>query len=204
MIKEQTFSRYDFLRTRWDNPDCRSHSEKIRATLQRRKGLTPEQVEEDKRKIRQEEHRTRYRGGSKHRTWVLSLPRESRRNDVGRLRRRRPIPGGPRTWEERTVSNIRIRAWQKGLPCTIGVEDIPLPEVCPVLGIQLVCGKKFSCENSPTVDRIKGSLGYVPGNVKVISSRANRIKTDATADELEKVAAYARALESLCTPSTNQ
>lgn len=39
-----------------------------------------------------------------------------------------------------------------------------------------------------SLDRIVPSLGYVPGNVAVISHRANRIKSDATADELRAVA----------------
>jgi hypothetical protein len=39
------------------------------------------------------------------------------------------------------------------------------------------------------------SLGYVPGNIRVISMRANRIKTDATADELRAVLRYMEGVQ---------
>ena len=45
---------------------------------------------------------------------------------------------------------------------------------------------------SPSVDRIRGELGYVRGNICVISWRANKLKADATAEELEAIAAYIR------------
>jgi hypothetical protein len=47
---------------------------------------------------------------------------------------------------------------------------------------------------SPELDRIVPSLGYVKGNVLVVSRRANRIKTDATVEELQQVASFYAAL----------
>ena len=63
--------------------------------------------------------------------------------------------------------------------------------MCPVLGIPLVIGEGACSDNSPSIDRIIPELGYVKGNIKVISRRANRIKNDATPDELFKVWQYA-------------
>jgi hypothetical protein len=85
----------------------------------------------------------------------------------------------------------KVRARKNGLPFNIEVSDLSVPEACPVLGIALVwgCGKRQK-DASPTVDRIVPSLGYVKGNVAVISWRANRIKSDATADELSAVLEY--------------
>jgi hypothetical protein len=77
------------------------------------------------------------------------------------------------------VFKARQRAKQLGVPCTIKRSDIVIPEMCPVLG-----------DSSPSLDRIIPSLGYVPGNVRVISQRANRIKNDATSLELRLVASY--------------
>lgn len=84
------------------------------------------------------------------------------------------------------------RAKKKGIPFTITVDDIVVPTVCPVLGVPLVrgTGKPPPSPNAPSLDRIVASKGYVPGNVIVISFRANRIKTDASLDELKRVAAW--------------
>ncbi len=93
----------------------------------------------------------------------------------------------------------RKRAKQNGLHCTITVDDIVIPEFCPALGIKLeprVGAGRSNREEigcSPSLDRIDNSKGYVPGNVAVISLRANMIKTDATAAELKAVASYIEA-----------
>ena len=93
----------------------------------------------------------------------------------------------------------RKRAKQNGLECTITVEDIVIPELCPALGIKLEARIGAGRQNrediggSPSLDRIDNSKGYIPGNVAVISLRANMIKTDATAAELKAVAAYIEA-----------
>ena len=51
---------------------------------------------------------------------------------------------------------------------TITINDLVFPERCPVLNIPLLSTGKRT-DNSPSLDRIIPSLGYVPGNVKVIS-----------------------------------
>lgn len=92
---------------------------------------------------------------------------------------------------ERTlVTAARHNAKENRVPFLLEVSDIKIPEVCPVLGIPLVRtgGKRTS--NSPSLDRIIPELGYVKGNVIVISWRANRIKSDASIDELCKVAKF--------------
>lgn len=93
----------------------------------------------------------------------------------------------------RMIHNVRHRAKQTGMAFTLTPEDIVIPDICPVLGFPMV----FSHPNidfRPSLDRWDNSLGYVPGNVRVISYRANRIKTNATATELYAVAAYAAGL----------
>lgn len=89
--------------------------------------------------------------------------------------------------------NARARAKSRGLEFDLNESDIVIPDLCPVLGIRLVVGKDRPTDNSPTLDRIDLSRGYVRGNVAVISYRANRIKNDATLDELVKVADYVRS-----------
>lgn len=67
-----------------------------------------------------------------------------------------------------------------------------IPDHCPILGLPLYrnVGGRAQGPHSPTLDRINPALGYVRGNVRVISSRANSIKSDSTPEELLRVAAY--------------
>lgn len=67
--------------------------------------------------------------------------------------------------------------------------SIYLPDVCPVLGVPLVYGGE-RCGNMASLDRWDNSLGYVDGNVYVISLRANQLKKDATSEELSAVLRY--------------
>jgi len=86
----------------------------------------------------------------------------------------------------------RARAKKSGVEFSIEIGDIPVPRVCPVLGIPIHVGTGSQTDNSPSIDRIDPSIGYVKGNVAVISRRANRIKNDATEAELRKVLEYVR------------
>lgn len=84
------------------------------------------------------------------------------------------------------------RAKTLGLPFNIEYSDIVIPEYCPVLGIKIErgIGRSNHSDNSPSLDRIIPSLGYVKGNVIVISNRANKIKHNATPEEILKVAEF--------------
>ena len=81
----------------------------------------------------------------------------------------------------------KIRAEKAGVPFSITDEDFEIPEFCPVLGIKLEGGTKKYHDASPSLDRVIPSKGYVPGNVVVMSFRANRIKGDASREELQTV-----------------
>lgn len=83
--------------------------------------------------------------------------------------------------------DARKRALERGLPFDITPQDLDVPSHCPVLGIEIGSGQR---DNQPSLDRIIPSRGYVRGNVRVISFRANRIKSDATAEELRAILAY--------------
>ena len=85
--------------------------------------------------------------------------------------------------------NAKKRAKQKGLDFNIELGDIPeIPERCPVLGIKIKSNTTNApLDSSPSLDRIDSSKGYIKGNVRIISNRANRIKADATVEELRKV-----------------
>lgn len=86
--------------------------------------------------------------------------------------------------------NARARSLREKLPFDIKVEEITIPSHCPVLGIPLLNGKGRPTDNSPTIDKIIPELGYIKGNWAVVSYRANRIKNDATPEELRKLAEF--------------
>lgn len=77
----------------------------------------------------------------------------------------------------------KARAKRKGLTFTITETDVVIPELCPLLLIPLSASKEARAPGSPSLDRKDATKGYVPGNVWVISYRANRIKNDATLAE---------------------
>lgn len=90
-------------------------------------------------------------------------------------------------WEKVMLRNARSRALKKGLPFGVEVTDFVVPDICPVLGIAIDRNVGNMGDNSPSVDRIRPELGYVKGNVRVISQRANRLKCDGTAAEMKLV-----------------
>ena len=92
-------------------------------------------------------------------------------------------------------TQAKRRALEDHLLFNLRKEDIHIPQFCPALGIPLFRSKGFPGPNSPTLDRVNNSMGYVRGNVRVISYRANMIKKDANADELERIARYIRAFD---------
>lgn len=91
--------------------------------------------------------------------------------------------GQSKTLQYRLYMSAKHRAIKDGLPMNITLEDIDIPEFCPITGVRITSGNGSIETNSPTLDKIVPPLGYVLGNVAVISSRANRIKSDGTPEE---------------------
>lgn len=93
------------------------------------------------------------------------------------------------TTVSRILSRVKSRAKALGKDFNLDHSDIVIPAVCPVLGIPLSLNNNGAGyhSNSPSLDRIDNSKGYVKGNVRVISARANLLKNDATIEELELV-----------------
>lgn len=74
----------------------------------------------------------------------------------------------------------RTRARTNNLPFKISMNDIKIPKRCPIFGMELKVnrGGPGAAPNSPSLDRVINSKGYIPGNVRVISYRANQLKRD--------------------------
>lgn len=97
------------------------------------------------------------------------------------------------TREHRMWRAAKARAEANALEFNIDVADVIVPEKCPILNIPLILNSSKPTDASPALDRIDNTLGYVKRNVLVISSRANRIKSDATAEELFAIAKFLEA-----------
>ena len=82
--------------------------------------------------------------------------------------------------------NVKKRAKKSGIDFQLEVDDIPtIPAICPILGIEIKANDISSpLDSSPSLDRIDPKKGYVKDNIRIISNRANRIKSDATIDEI--------------------
>lgn len=87
--------------------------------------------------------------------------------------------------EKHMLLRTRAGAKQRKIEHTISIQDISIPKLCPLLEIPLIISQDRATDNSPSLDRIDNSKGYIPGNVWVISNRANQIKRDASLEELQ-------------------
>ena len=90
--------------------------------------------------------------------------------------------------------NIKSRCKRLGREFSIELEDIIIPEKCPVFGFDLKREDRQTWMCAPSVDRIDSSKGYIKGNVTVVSRRANILKKDATLKELEQLFNYYKTL----------
>jgi hypothetical protein len=88
----------------------------------------------------------------------------------------------------------RQRSKKKSRENNLTIQDIrdvfPEDGLCPIFGIKLVFGDAGFRENSPSIDRLDSKKGYTKDNIQIISWKANRIKKDASIEELELILAY--------------
>lgn len=82
------------------------------------------------------------------------------------------------------LNSARSRAKERGLDFDLTKKDITIPDMCPLLEIPImVMGGKVTA-NSPSIDRVNNSKGYVKDNVMVISHQANTCKNSLSDHQL--------------------
>ena len=115
--------------------------------------------------------------------------KDCERNESNKKYRLNPIP--------QLIFSFKKRAKRQKVPFDLTVEDISellknSGNICPVLGVKMKTTELGSGETdySPSFDRIYPKKGYIKGNIVIVSNKANRIKTDATVDEIRKVADF--------------
>lgn len=93
------------------------------------------------------------------------------------------------------VKRAEQRAKTKNVPFDLSISDIVIPEICPILGVKFeIAAKGEPRDYSPSLDRIDPLRGYVKGNIQIISMKANRIKSNASIEEIEKVLGYLKLI----------
>lgn len=114
-------------------------------------------------------------------------PDAEARHKANYFQKKRKINLGFFIWK-----GAKARAKKNQLEFSINVEDIIIPEFCPILGIKLNHFNNKASNDSPSLDRINTNLGYIKNNIEVISWRANHVKNNGTIEEHEKIASYMR------------
>lgn len=97
-----------------------------------------------------------------------------------------------------TYNVIRHKCQRDGIKFDFTVDDLaPFPLECPVLGLEIDYFKKGhgGSNYSPSIDRMTPEDGYVKGNVRIISQKANRLKQDSSIEEQIRLLAYATGVE---------
>lgn len=95
------------------------------------------------------------------------------------------------------LKNAKVRSKNKNLDFNLNIEDIIIPEICPLLKIPIIISENKVSDNSPNLDRINNNKGYIKGNVWIISKKANTIKNNATIQEIELLLNNLRVLYKL-------
>lgn len=92
-------------------------------------------------------------------------------------------------WFKNTFILKRSYCKQRNIPFDLTPEYLESiwTDKCPVFGFEFEKHNKIS-DKSPALDRLNPKFGYIKGNVVYISARANRIKYDATVEELRRIA----------------
>lgn len=116
---------------------------------------------------------------------------ENRKNQVykelERARDLERVSNNSDSYKKSLLRSAKQRAITKGLDFDIEISDFEIPDLCPLLNIKLNnhVGEQLLQDDSPSLDRIIPSRGYVKGNVWVISNRANRAKSNLSLEELK-------------------
>jgi hypothetical protein len=84
------------------------------------------------------------------------------------------------------LNGIKYRCKKDNIPFDITIEDLmPFPTHCKYLGWELTTiHGEGRVDTNMSIDKINPELGYVKGNVQIISDMANRMKNSATKEQL--------------------
>ena len=127
--------------------------------------------------------------------------------ELFRTKRKEEYEKNKEEYRKRYKSNIvcikmhgaKDRAKRNNLPFNLTEQDIkdvwPIDNKCPALDIEFIIGgHETKNYDSPSLDRIIPSKGYVKGNIQIVSALANNIMSNATPEQVIKVGQYFKKL----------
>jgi hypothetical protein len=171
-----------------------AHAEEARAAAAAYRKAYPERVkatakawrEANAEKLREIHARYQRENADKLREYYRSPERRAKLAESGRR-----YGADPTNRMVILVASARARARKLGLEFDglHTVKTSPLPLQCACCASALDYSRK-NRERSPSLDRVDNSRGYVTDNVKVICYRCNRLKFNASVEELKTVIAY--------------
>ncbi len=121
--------------------------------------------------------------------WVAANP-----DKANAITRRAVLKQAHTNPERRLWATARGRAPALELAFNIEISDVTIPTHCQVTGEKIELNqfekKYIRPDNAPSIDRIIPELGYVKGNVDVLSNRGNRLKNNMTLKDVELILSY--------------
>lgn len=165
-----------------------ANPEKVKAAQARYKAKYPERVAASHKKWKEE---NRDKRNAARRAWrAKNRERLSAQDCAWFLKERLTKEGNAK----RMLRNAKTTRSKKA--CLITQADIlavwPADDKCPVFGVPFIYGS-YSRDNkgaAPSLDRIDSTRGYEPGNIAVISWRANEMKRHYTAQDILALARW--------------
>lgn len=116
---------------------------------------------------------------SKHKSTILGY-------DTSRCKscKKSKVDWGRVSIESKILHRAKSRAKSKSIDFDLTVADIILPLRCPVFDVEFQYGHT---DWTYSIDRIDPKLGYVRGNTQIISNKANRLKNNASLEDIGKL-----------------
>lgn len=113
---------------------------------------------------------------------------------IEREKRIKSTQEGKREWTiKKLLSCVKSRVKKENIPFDLdhGWINQNLPKICPIFKTEIILGNNLeNRNNSPSIDKIVPNIGYIKSNCRIISYKANLLKSDGTAEEHEKIANY--------------
>jgi len=160
-----------------------------------RRELPEDAFAKDKARSTGRRYRCRKCSSAEYKRWQSAGGYQARLSRNREARRLLKLSDPLTLWSRRVANAAQKRAKERGLPCTVTAAWLRsiAPTHCVLLGFELDYTNTKSTSASAALDRIDNDKGYTPDNCWVISMLANRVKSNATVEQVEMLAENLRA-----------